>query len=97
MAEATTKTPEESVKEALWQYTGWTILLVLTFLAGVAVAWLMWGDAPGLRKQVEDLTKSVAAARVEREDAQVKLGRAERATEKLQAQYDQLKSGAPPQ
>ncbi len=97
MAESATKSPEESIKEALWQYSGWTILLVLTFLAGVAVAWLMWGDAPAVRKQVEDLTKSVAAARVEREDAQVKQGQLQRANEKLQAQYDQLKAGTPPQ
>jgi hypothetical protein len=93
MAEAQTQSPEDRIKEAIWQWSGWTIMILLTFLAGVAVAWLIWGDAPRLRQQVADLTKSVSAARVEREDAQVKQGALQHANEKLQAQIDQLKAG----
>ncbi|MGH7900079.1 MAG: hypothetical protein ACREQQ_19145 [Candidatus Binatia bacterium] len=64
---------EAQIKEAAWTYGGWFVLLSLTLGAGVALGYLLWGDAPGLRAQVADLTQKVSAARAERENVQTQL------------------------
>ncbi len=88
---ADTASVESDIKNAIWQWTGWTVMVLLTFLAGVAIAYLLWGDAPSLRRQVIDLTQKVAAARTEREDMQATANRFQRESEKLQQQLDALK------
>jgi uncharacterized protein YpmS len=88
--------PESQIKEAIWKWSGWTIMVLLTFLAGVAVAYLTWGDAPSLRGQVKDLTQKVAGARTEREDMQAVVNRVQRENEKLQEQIAELKKSAAP-
>lgn len=89
----TTQTPEERIKEAAWQWTGWTVMILLTFLAGVAAGYLLWGDAPQLRGQVTELTQKVSGVRTERENLQAQVGRLQRENERLQ---QQLKSSPTP-
>ena len=40
-----TKSAEAQIKEAVWTYGGWFVLLSLTFGAGAALAYIFWGDA----------------------------------------------------
>jgi uncharacterized protein YlxW (UPF0749 family) len=68
-----TKNAETQIKEAVWTYGGWFVLLTLTFGAGAALAYIFWGDAPRLRAENADLNKKVAAARAERENVQTQL------------------------
>lgn len=68
-----TKSAEDQIKETIWTYGGWFVLLSLTFGAGVALAYIFWGDAPRLRAENADLTKKVSAARAERENVQTQL------------------------
>jgi hypothetical protein len=88
------KAVESQIKEAAWQWIGWGLFTVLTFLAGVAVAYLMWGDATSLRQQTKDLTQKVAAARTEREDMQAVVNRVQRENERCTQQLNDLKKAA---
>jgi hypothetical protein len=67
------KSAETQIKEAVWTYGGWTVLLTLTLGAGLALGYIFWGDAPRLRAEVADLNKKVSAARAERENVQTQL------------------------
>lgn len=67
-----TKSAEAQIKEAVWTYGGWTVLLVLTLAAGMALGYIFWGDAPRLRAEVTDLNQKLAA-RAERENVQTQL------------------------
>ena len=86
------KSPEAQIKEAVWQYTGWGVLLLATFLAGVSAGYLFWGDAPQLRTQVTELTQKVSGVRTERENLQAQAGRLQRENEKLAQENRQLKA-----
>jgi hypothetical protein len=68
-----TKSAEAQIKEAVWTYGGWTVLLVLTLAAGMALGYIFWGDAPRLRADVTDLNQKISAARAERENVQTQL------------------------
>jgi hypothetical protein len=68
-----TKSAEAQIKETVWTYGGWFVLLSLTFGAGAALAYIFWGDAPRLRAENADLNKKVSAARAERENVQTQL------------------------
>ena len=68
-----TKSAEAQIKETVWTYGGWFVLLALTFGAGAALAYIFWGDAPRLRAENADLNKKVSAARAERENVQTQL------------------------
>jgi len=68
-----TKSAEAQIKEAVWTYGGWTVLLVLTLGAGMALGYIFWGDAPRLRAEVTDLNQKITAARAERENVQTQL------------------------
>ena len=68
-----TKSAEAQIKDAVWTYGGWAVLLTLTLGAGLALGSIFWGDAPGLRAQVVDLDQKVAAARAERENVKTQL------------------------
>jgi hypothetical protein len=68
-----TKSAEAQIKEAVWTYGGWTVLLILTLGAGMALGYIFWGDAPRLRAEVTDLNQKITAARAERENVQTQL------------------------
>ncbi len=55
-----TKSAEAQIKEAVWTYGGWFVLLSLTFGAGAALAYIFWGDAPRLRAENAELNQKVA-------------------------------------
>jgi cell division protein FtsL len=88
------KSAETQIKEAVWQYTGWGVLLTAVFLSGVALGYILWGDALQLRGQVTDLTQKVSGVRTERENLQAQVGRLQREAEKLAQENQQLKGAA---
>ena len=68
-----TKSAETQIKEAIWTYGGWFVLLTLTLAAGATLGYIFWGDAPRLRAENADLNKKVSAARAERENVKTQL------------------------
>jgi hypothetical protein len=82
---AETQSPEGQIKEAIWTYGGWTVLLGLTLAAGMMLGYLVWGDAILLRKENAELKLKVTAmtderdnARTQRTMAQEELGRCQK-------------------
>ncbi|HUE38524.1 MAG TPA: hypothetical protein VMR29_03420 [Candidatus Binatia bacterium] len=82
---AETKSPEHQIKEAIWTYGGWAVLLGLTLGAGMALGYIRWGDAVLLRATNAELTQKILNATGEKENAnhqlvaaQEELGRCQR-------------------
>jgi hypothetical protein len=82
---AETESPEGQIKEAIWTYGGWTVLLGLTLAAGMTLGYLTWGDAILLRQENAELKLKVTAmtddrdnARTQRTMAQEELGRCQK-------------------
>jgi hypothetical protein len=82
---AETLSPEGQIKEAIWTYGGWTVLLGLTLAAGMTLGYLTWGDAIVLRKENAELKQKVTAATdlkdnalTQRTMAQEELGRCQK-------------------
>lgn len=67
------KTPQEQVKEALWVYTGRTIAFLAAIGSGVFIGYTQWGDAPGLRKKVDQLSQGLKGIKNERENLSSKV------------------------
>jgi hypothetical protein len=86
-----TKSAEAQIKEAVWTYGGWTVLLTLTLGAGMAIGYIFWGDAPRLRAENADLNKKVSAARADRENVQTQLTMVEQQVERCERKL----AGAP--
>jgi hypothetical protein len=83
-----THTPEAQIKDAIWTYGGWTVLLGLTLAAGMMLGYLTWGDAIVLRKENAELKQKVTAATdlkdnalTQRTMAQEELGRCQKKLE----------------
>ena len=82
---AETQSPEAQIKEAIWTYGGWAVLLGLTLGAGMALGYIFWGDAIQLRATNTELNQKIQNATGERENAahqlvaaQEELGRCQR-------------------
>jgi hypothetical protein len=80
-----TKSPEHQIKDAIWTYGGWTVLLGLTLGAGMALGYIFWGDAILLRATNAELQQKILNATGEKENAnhqlvaaQEELGRCQR-------------------
>jgi len=80
-----TKSPEHQIKEAIWTYGGWAVLLGLTLGAGMALGYIFWGDAILLRVTNAELAQKIQNATGEKENAnhqlvaaQEELGRCQR-------------------
>ena len=66
---AETGSPESQIKEAIWTYGGWTVLLGLTLAAGIALGYIFWGDAVHLRATNAELQQKILNANSETENA----------------------------
>jgi len=91
---ADTKSAEAQIKEAVWTYGGWTVLLALTLGGGMALGYIFWGDAPRLRTEVTDLNQKISAARAERENVQTQLTMTQEEVNRCQRK---LTAGSPSQ
>ena len=71
MAEA--GSPEHQIKDAIWTYGGWFVLLSLTLGAGIALGYIFWGDAVHLRATNTELNQKVLNATSETENSKHQL------------------------
>jgi hypothetical protein len=92
-----TKSAEAQIKEAVWTYGGWAVLLTLTLGAGLALGYIFWGDAPRLRADVADLNQKVSAARAERENVQTQLTMTQQQVDRCQRKLAETSASAPKQ
>jgi hypothetical protein len=87
------KTPQEQVKEAIWTYTGWVVIVLACIGAGVFIGFTMWGDSPRLRQEVARLDKRVGDLKNEREALQTQMAMTTRDRDQCQQSLAQMKSG----
>jgi hypothetical protein len=63
---------KKQVQEAVWQWTGRLIVLLVTFGFGFFAAWILWGagvqGAPALRQRTEQLDAQVVDLKKQRQD-----------------------------
>lgn len=81
----------EEVKEVVWTYTGWAVILAVCIGAGVFIGYTIWGDAATLRTQLSETTEQVNTLKNERETLKTQLAVATRDKEACQKQ---LSAGA---
>ncbi len=57
----------EEVKEVVWTYTGWAVILLVCIGAGVFIGYEMWGQATSLQQQLTEQIETVNRLKNERE------------------------------
>ena len=68
----------EEVKEVIWQYTGWAVILLVCIGAGVFIGWSLWGDAATLARDLNEQSEMVNTLKNERETLKSQLALATR-------------------
>lgn len=81
----------EEVKEVVWTYTGWAVILLVCIGAGVFIGYTLWGDARTLRAELDKTTEMVGTLKNERETLKSQLALATRDKDACQKQL--LSSG----
>jgi predicted negative regulator of RcsB-dependent stress response len=57
----------EEVKEVVWTYTGWVVIILVAVGAGLFLGWTLWGNASTLQKDLNAQTEAVNTLKNERE------------------------------
>ena len=57
----------EEVKDVVWTYAGWAIMLLICVGAGVFIGYTMWGDATTLKRDLNQSVEMVGTLKNERE------------------------------
>ena len=89
------KTPQEQIKEAIWTYTGWVVVVLVCIGAGVFIGFTLWGDAPDLRSEVTRLEKRVGDLKNEREGLQTQIAMTTRDRDDCQQRLSEAAAAAP--
>ena len=74
----------EEVKEVVWTYTGWAVILLVCVGAGVFIGYELWGQASSLQAELTKQTETVNALKNERETIKSQLALATRDKEACQ-------------
>ncbi len=74
----------EEVKEVVWTYTGWAMIILVCIGAGVFIGYEMWGQASALRIELTQQTEMVNTLKNERETIKSQLALAMRDREACQ-------------
>jgi predicted negative regulator of RcsB-dependent stress response len=90
------KTPQEQIKEAIWTYTGWGVIVLVCIGAGVFIGFTLWGDAPRLRQEVTRLERRMGDLRNERESLQTQMAMTTRDRDECRQQLERLQEAPPP-
>jgi len=80
--------PEHQIRDAIWTYGGWFVLLSLTLGAGVGLGYIFWGDAIQLRQTNAELVQKVRNATSERENMSLQLVNAQEQERRCQRKLD---------
>jgi hypothetical protein len=57
----------EEVKEVVWTYAGWALILLVCVGAGVFIGYTLWGDAASLKRDLDQTVEQVNTLKNERE------------------------------
>ncbi len=76
----------EEVKEVVWTYTGWAVILLVCIGAGVFIGYTLWGDARTLRVELDKTAETVLTLKNERETLKSQLALTLRDKEECQKQ-----------
>jgi hypothetical protein len=76
----------EEIKEVMWTYTGWAVVLLVCMGAGVFIGYMLWGDAGTLRAELNQQTEMVGTLKNERETLKSQLALVTRDKEACQRQ-----------
>lgn len=74
----------EEVKEVVWTYTGWAVILLVCVGAGVFIGYELWGQASTLQAELTKQTEMVNSLKNERETIKSQLALATRDKEACQ-------------
>ncbi len=94
MVEHGTGHEAEEVKEVVWTYTGWAVILLVCIGAGVFIGYSLWGDALALRTELNKQTEMVGTLKNERETLKSQLALVTRDKEACQRQLATAGGGA---
>jgi hypothetical protein len=94
------KSPGDQVKEAVWTYTGYALILALVFGAGLFTGYQLWGAGemgqPVLAARVAALDQDLNRIKNEREDCQKVLEVTRTRNDALQKEVASLKTARTP-
>lgn len=76
----------EEVKDVVWTYAGWTVILLICIGAGVFIGWTLWGNASSLQRDLTAVTEQVNTLKNERETLKSQLALSTRDKEACQKQ-----------
>jgi len=68
----------EEVKDVVWTYAGWVVIILICVGAGVFLGYTMWGDAATLKKDLNATVEQVNTLKNERETLKSQLALATR-------------------
>jgi predicted negative regulator of RcsB-dependent stress response len=74
----------EEVKDVVWTYTGWAVILLVCVGAGVFIGYELWGQASVLQAELTKQTEMVNTLKNERETIKSQLALATRDKEACQ-------------
>jgi len=86
----------EEVKEVVWTYTGWAVILLVCVGAGVFIGYELWGQATSLQAALTEQTETVNRLKNERETIKSQLALATRDKEACQRTLASVGGGAAP-
>jgi len=84
----------EEVREVVWTYTGWAVILLVCVGAGVFIGYELWGQASTLQAQLTEQTETVNRLKNERETIKSQLALATRDKEACQRTLASTGGGA---
>jgi hypothetical protein len=76
----------EEVKDVVWTYAGWVVIILVCIGAGVFLGYTMWGDAGTLKRDLNESVEMVGTLKNERETLKSQLALATRDKEACQKQ-----------
>ena len=74
----------EEVKDVVWTYAGWVVIILVCIGAGVFLGYTMWGNAATLKRDLDQTTEMVGTLKNERETLKSQLALAMRDKEECQ-------------
>ncbi len=84
----------EEVKDVVWTYAGWTVIILICIGAGVFIGYTLWGNASSLQRDLSATTEQVNTLKNERETLKSQLALSTRDKEACQKQLAAAGGGA---
>src|SRR5687768_12858030 len=79
------------LQQAMWEYTGKSVLWLTLLISGFAVAWWWWSDLP-TKEQLVECQQMTQKARSERENSVYEISRLQRENERLNRQLQEAQA-----